>query len=878
MIPQSTPAVPGASLLKAPRQPMLWACLAYACGILLGIYEWRPMLWWIVAGAAFIASAGYFIRHRAGLGWALALGAFFLAGAFHVQVWSAGPRLDTSIQPYADREPVHVVGHVVKDGRLRQDGRDSFRQTVDIDVEEIQRESGQVIPVHSLIRLGIYTPRSRERSSEHNPKASHLSMRVFQYGERIRCLARLRRPRNFRNPGAFDYEGYLAERGLAALGWAKAQDVELLPGSAGSRIERWRSRVHRNLIAKVHELWPAREAALIDAMIVGEDAFIDRDTRTDFQRSGTYHVLVVSGMNVSILAFVVFWTLRRLRVSDVPATLVTIGMCIGYALITEVGAPVWRATLMCAVYLLTRLLYRERAMVNAIGTAALALLIYDPRQILTPSFQMTFLCVLIVGAIAVPILERTSLRYSQALKNWDSSSYAAQLPPKVAQFRVELQMIAGRMASFVGEVWSRRIVCTTISGLFAIWELVFLSAVMQMGLALPMAYYFHRATTLGLPANLLVVPLTQLLMPAAISALAVGAVWVWLAKIPVLLTTLALHGMMGTVRGLGAMQMADLRVAVPSLVVMLFAAAALGLAMWGARRHRAMACMGLGAILVASIVLAVVAPSPHFRPGLMELTSIDVGEGDSSLLISPQGKTLLIDAGGPIGASVSQFDFGEDVVSPYLWSRGISRLHAVAVTHAHSDHIGGISAVLRNFRPKELWVGLEPPSAMLDNVLATAQWLGIKVVRRWEGEEFDFGGAHTEVFYPARDGVISDRARNNDSMVLRASFGNTSVLLEGDAEKTVERYVALRHQPTATLLKVGHHGSTNATTAELVSSARPAFAMISVGAGNSFALPRMETLSRLSGAGARVYRTDLDGATTFYLDGHSVTVSVPALQ
>jgi len=351
-------------------------------------------------------------------------------------------------------------------------------------------------------------------------------------------------------------------------------------------------------------------------------------------------------------------------------------------------------------------------MVNAIGTAALALLMYDPRQILTPSFQMTFLCVLIVGAIAVPILERTSLRYSQALKNWDSSSYAAQLPPKVAQFRVELQMIAGRVASFVGEPWSRRIVCTAISWSFAIWELIFLSAVMQMGLALPMAYYFHRAPTLGLPANLLVVPLTQLLMPAAIAALALGAVWVWLAKIPVLLTTLALHGIMGTVRGLGDMQMADLRVAVPSVVVMLLAGAALGLAMWGARRHSAITCIGLGAILGASVVLAVMALSPKFRPGVLELTSIDVGEGDSSLLISPQGKTLLIDAGGPIGATVSQFDFGEDVVSPYLWSRGISRLHAVAVTHAHSDHIGGISAVLRNFRPKELWAGLEPPSAM----------------------------------------------------------------------------------------------------------------------------------------------------------------------
>ena len=417
-------------------------------------------------------------------------------------------------------------------------------------------------------------------------------MRVFQYGERIRCVARLRRPRNFRNPGAFDYEGYLAERGIAALGSASAEDLELLPGSAGSGIERWRSRLHRNVISKVHELWPPREAALIDAMIVGEDAFIDRDTRTDFQRSGTYHVLVVSGMNVSILAFVVFWMLRRLRVSDIPATLLTIGMCIGYALITEVGAPVWRATLMCAVYLLTRLLYRERAMVNAIGTAALALLIYDPRQILTPSFQMTFLCVLIVGAIAVPILERTSLRYSQAMKNWDSLSYAAQLPPKVAQFRVELQMIARAGGEFRGRSWSRRIVCTTISALFAIWELVFLSAVMQMGLALPMAYYFHRATTLGLArkfagrAAYAVADARCDYRACAGSGLGVAGENPGAAD----------HARAARHYGNGARAgcHADGGPAGsgPVVLVMLLAGAAFGLAMWGARRHRAIACMG----------------------------------------------------------------------------------------------------------------------------------------------------------------------------------------------------------------------------------------------------------------------------------------------
>ncbi len=138
-------------------------------------------------------------------------------------------------------------------------------------------------------------------------------------------------------------------------------------------------------------------------MVVGEEAFIDRDTRTDFPRSGTYHILVISGMNVTILVFVVFWTLRRLHLGEVPATLLTVALCFAYAFVTEVGAPVWRATLMCAIYLGARLLYRNRAMINALGAAALGLLLWDPRQLFTASFQMTFLCVLIVAAIGLPL-------------------------------------------------------------------------------------------------------------------------------------------------------------------------------------------------------------------------------------------------------------------------------------------------------------------------------------------------------------------------------------------------------------------------------------------------------------------------------------------
>jgi len=274
--------------------------------------------------------------------------------------------------------------------------------------------------------------------------------------------------------------------------------------------------------------------------------------------------------------------------------------------------------------------------------------------------------------------------------------------------------------------------------------------------------------------------------------------------------------------------------------------------------------------------------SPRWSAGKLELTVLDVGQGDSLFVVSPHGRTLLMDGGGGfIGFAGHEqqngIDPGEEAVSPYLWSRGFQKLDVVALTHAHQDHIGGLAAILENFRVGTLWIGREVESGALAKLENLAREKKIPVVHELRGKAFSWDGVEAQLLWPEiSPQAVGTSAKNNDSLVLHLEYGERGMMLPGDAEKQAESTIVSDNDETALradVLKVGHHGSKNSTTPEFLAAVRPRVAVISAGEDNPYGHPNPELLARLTAAGVRILRTDHDGAVHVLTDGKRLEIS-----
>ncbi len=720
-------------------------------------------------------------------------------------------------------------------------------------------------------------------------------------GDRVSGLATWQVPRSYLNPGAQDRAELLRRRGIHIVGRVRSPRIlESISGDCGNLVERVvsaaRSRL-RGALGRLRAEGKERQAAILSSIVLGDATGLDPETRSAFQNSGTYHVLVVSGLHVVWIAWVLLCALKWLRVPDGVRRLLIVLAIVGYTAVVGNQTSISRALWTYALYALGETIFRHGHPANVALASAFLLLIFCPYWLFDTGFQLSFLSVLAITLTGVPVEEEVLRPLLNPSVHAGRVDYRVFYPGSIGRM--------GRRALTEGELLAEAIgdrYRSSLEGIaLAVWRslarialaagsMILVSIAVQIWLEPLLAYDFNRLSWIAPVANLVVVPFSSIVLAIGGIASLVAAI----SSSPA--TFLAPAGWLASLlfeatRRISALPGAWVRCPTPPGSWVL--AAILTLFVYGvlATRRRWLPCLGTCAIL-AALVLA--PPPPKWsRPpcdrggagpqtmlssGILQLTFLDVGQGDSAVIRFPDSRVWVLDGGGTrVSASEEDraptFDIGEAVVSKYLWYLWVRRLDRIILSHPHQDHGGGLPALLRNFTVGEFSCGDAGNDPILARISATADSRAVPKQRITSGHNWDAGAVHVAILAPPES--IEDYSANDRSVVLHLAYGRFSALLPGDVERRMEgELVSSWHDALRSdLVKVAHHGSSSSTTDAFLDRVRPRWAVISAARNNPFGNPAPAVVLRLARRGVLPLLTMDQGAITMETDGVNYVLS-----
>ena len=655
----------------------------------------------------------------------------------------------------------------------------------------------------------------------------------WRAGRRLRFSTTARRPSRYLDPGVPDDELALARRGTSLVGSVKsAWLVELVArGTVASEIAARARHIARRRIGAAVGQWSERSAGIVTAILIGDRTGLDSAVERRLQDAGTYHVIAISGGNIAIFAGLLLGGMRLMGLSRRDSNLVPIAALVAYAYVAGGGSSVARATLMAVAYLAAGLVDHRSSPLNGLAVAAALILTTSPLAIYDAGFVLTF------GATLAILV---------------GSRYAT-----------------GRL---MDRRWLRPVIALSTASLSA-----------EIALLPVNAFVFSRVTFAGLILNFAAIPMMSLAQIAGLAVLALEPLHRNSARLAGLAAHLGAGGLVESAGLVDRLPWLVDRVPRPSLLIVSVYYA--GLMTWIVSRKilkergsagRFIPATARAAILVtagsAAWILAapaVVHPSRH----ALTVKFVDVGQGDSALVEFSNGRSLLVDTGGRLPGG--RFDVGSRVLAPVLWHDGLRRLNYLAITHGDPDHMGGSQAVMRDFAPAEVWVGVPVPRHQPTNDLRAAVLARGAAWRTLQaGDHLEVGETLIHIWHPPPPEWERQRVRNDDSLVIELRCGGVSMLLTGDIGRDVERDLIVNLPPAAIrIVKVPHHGSATSSSDVFVAAIRPDVAVFSVGRDNRFGHPVPTVVDRYRQEGAAIFRTDLDGAVTVETDGRAVEVT-----
>lgn len=726
-----------------------------------------------------------------------------LAAAHHHTHRNVFPADD--VGRFVDEQPaiVRVHGLLDEPPRTRRGSTDLFgparrvdRAVTILDATELRDGSGNWFPVSGRLRLTV------EQIVGPEERPPFAAVRV---GDEIEVTGQLSRPLPPGNPGEWDYANHLQDdRIRGELRATKSDDAIARLDDSGRRFAIL-ARLHGHFTKLLDESFPQREASLARALLLGDGSAMDRDEWDAFTRTGVIHVLAISGQHLVILAGFVWWTLRLVGVRRRRGALIVIALVVGYAILTGLRPSATRAAIMvtagCGGLLLRRPVHRA----NVFALAWLGVVAWNPTDPFTTGCQLSFVAVFVLA--------------------WGTERWFARKEPTPIE-----QLIDESRSPFV------RLLRAALRGVFVLFGIALVLTVANAPLIMLRQ---NVVTPIG---TLLVVPLLVL----TTIALLAGFLLLIVGPIPPLkfLTETTLNWSDGLVTWADGIPGGSVYVPTPALWWVIGYYLLLVAFILLADRRLLFA-------LLAWLVFGLVG-LPKSSSDELRVTFLSVGHGGCTVLETPDGRTLVYDAGSMAGP-----DAVRRIVAPYLWSRGIARIDELFLSHADLDHYNGVVELLRRFPVGQ--VTLTPsfatkPTPEVAEVLLAIRDRRIPSRLASAGDRFEAGGVSLDVLHPPREGP--DGAENERSLVLYVRHGNHAFLLTGDLEKKgLERVLGLPPTPCDVLM-APHHGSRAAFSPAFAKWCSPAFVVVPRGNRAEVAIRPGDA------AGAPVWDTWSYGAVT----------------
>ena len=788
-------------MFRFDTKPVLKILLPFVFGIVFAKSFQIHWAWFILpAAGACIACLVFYHLKKSSLFTIFTLTVFALLGAFFYSYQLSFIRYDDVRRFNDGPDPVTVEG-VIKSPVYEKEQKHYFYLSVD----SLWTFQG-VAPVSGKILVNLHNPHKK-----------------LKYGDRVVLKGGLRQPSGAGNPGAFDYQQYLAIRGVFSILTVLTDFHSIvMEEHQGNFLYRQGVLPVRNyILATMDRFIPGQNAALLKGLLVGAREGIDRDLLETFSATGVIHVLAVSGLHVGFILGLLLGLFKLLRVPQPWSGLLTIAGLLYYVFLTGCHTPVVRAFIMASLVIIAHLLGRKHDVINTLSAAAFVILVINPLQLFDTGFQLSFTAVCGI----VLFYRKIKSVFRLKLLRWQEQEKGISI-------------------------------------------LIFQLSVVSLGAILATApltaWYFGQITPFALFANLLVVPLVSVVVAAGffsvlLSLLSTGPAAVFFNAIDFLLSLLT-----SGLSLIGSLPLVRIPVMRPSVLMFLLYYLLFGFIVFANRKNSKVF------LIIIIVLLNIIIWPGVFSGSHLRCIFFDVGQGDAALFRFPDGKTLLVDSGDNNG----RFDYGQNVIAPYLIQNGIKKIDVLLLTHPHDDHIGGTEFLMSSFKIGRIIkpdVVLDVPLQKRLDSLALVYNIPVKTVT--SGDTLS-GFVNTAFFIlqPSQHMLEQVNAGqtdiNNSSVVCKIVYGRVSFLMTGDAEAESEfemqRFGSFLKSD---LLKVAHHGSASSSGPDFVDKVAPDCFIVSVGRFNRSGLPSKSVMDRLNNSGCRVLRTDLHGAVQFESDG-----------